>query len=64
MNGVPEYYELKMKMTSKGIWYCDELRISGEKWKEVLDAADPTMTDIEKLLEKHNKEAVASTEKL
>ena len=57
MNGVPDYYELKTKMTSKGIWYCDELRISGEKWKEVFEEADPIMTDIEKLLKKHNKEA-------
>ena len=55
MNGVPDYYELKMKQTSKGVWYCDELRISGEKWNDVLKAADPIMTDIEKVLEDHNK---------
>lgn len=57
MNGVPDYHELKMKQTSKGVWYCDELRVSGEKWADVFDGLDPLMSSVEELLEQHNKKA-------
>ena len=63
MNGVPEYYELKMKQTSKGIWYCDGFTAVKNDLDEAVDAADEAMHKIEEILEKHNKEAVASTDK-
>lgn len=63
MNGVPEYYELKMKQTSKGIWYCDGFTAVDKIASRAIELADIAMTGIEKVLEKHNKEAVASTDK-
>ena len=30
MNGVKEEYSLKVKQTSKGIWYCDGLQVISE----------------------------------
>lgn len=63
MNGVPEYYELKMKQTSKGIWYCDGLVAYDEDANVVAANADMMMKRIESILEHHNKEAVASEQK-
>lgn len=57
MNGVPEYYELKMKQTSKGIWYCDGYVAFDNDLKRAVSKADWGMTQIEEILEKHNKEA-------
>lgn len=63
MNGVPEYYELKLKQTSKGIWYCDGFVAYDEIIKDMIIFADDAMTRIEEILEKHNKEAVASEQR-
>ena len=63
MNGVPEYYEVKMKQTSKGIWYCDGFTSAHKVMEAAIEAADYAMTDIEKILLRHNKEAVKSTDK-
>ncbi len=57
MNGVPEYYEVKMKQTSKGIWYCDGFVAYDEQKTIVCDKADLMMGMIEAILDKHNKEA-------
>lgn len=63
MNGVPEYYVLNLKQTSKGIWYCDGFTAHDEIIKDMIILADDAMTRIEEILEKHNKEAVASEQK-
>jgi len=57
MNGVPEYYEVKMKQTSKGIWYCDGFTASTREPEDSITQADLAMRHITKMLEKHNKEA-------
>ena len=57
MNGVPEYYRLKLAQTSKGIWYCADLEISGKTWDDIFADTDDYMTTLESLLEKHNTEA-------
>lgn len=57
MNGVPEYYEVKMKQSSKGIWYCDGFTASTETLENTLEYADIAMKTITKILEKRNKEA-------
>lgn len=57
MNGVPEYYEVKMKQTSKGIWYCDGFTASNKHFNDMLKYTDDAMTHVEEILEKHNKEA-------
>lgn len=57
MNGVPEYYEVKMKQTSKGIWYCDGFTASTKLMETTMSMAHLAMTEIEGILKKHNKEA-------
>jgi len=57
MNGVEERYEIKLKQTSKGIWYCDGLTVANKDEVKMMHFADELMTGIEKTLEGHNKEA-------
>ncbi len=57
MNGVPEYYEVKMKQASKGIWYCDGVTFVNEDINEAISLADQALTSIEVMLRNHNKEA-------
>lgn len=54
MNGVPEYYEVKMKQTSKGIWYCDGFTASMEDPEDAIRVADIAMSRIETVLKAHN----------
>lgn len=54
MNGVPEYYEVKMKQTSKGIWYCDGIVASMEDMSDAIAVADGAMAKIEGVLRRHN----------
>ena len=54
MNGVPEFYEVKMKQTSKGIWYCDGFVASMENPEDAIRVADIAMTRIETVLKAHN----------
>lgn len=56
MNGVPEFYEVKMKQTSKGIWYCDGFTASTEHMEDSISIADEAMTQIESVLKAHNVE--------
>jgi len=63
MNGVPEYYEVKMKQTSKGMWYCDGFTASTRDVNTTIRVADEAMTEIGKILNDHNKEAIPSKDK-
>lgn len=54
MNGVPEFYEVKMKQTSKGIWYCDGFTASTESPNDTIRVAEIAMTRIERILKAHN----------
>jgi len=56
MNGVPELYELKMKQTSKGTWYCDGFTASTEEMEDTVAQAEEAMTKIEAILKTHNLE--------
>jgi len=56
MNGVEERYEIKLKQTSKGTWYCDGLTVNDALVTSMLDKADTIMKGVEKMLADHNKE--------
>lgn len=56
MNGVKELYGVKLKQTSKGIWYCDGLTVEVEHPDLLPTQADELMTAIEIALKDHNKE--------
>lgn len=56
MNAVPEYYEVKMKQTSKGIWYCDGFTASTENMTDSIMTANKAIYEIETILKEHNKE--------
>jgi len=56
MNGVPDYYALNMKQTSKGIWYCDGFTVFDETQNVCVTKADDLMTKVEEILKTHNKE--------
>lgn len=57
MNGVPEYHRAKFKQTSSGVWYCEAFEVVDERKINILKAADAAMTEIETILEEHNKVA-------
>ena len=54
MNGVKEEYSIKVKQTSKGIWYCDGLQVITEKESQLATTLNRLMTQIEGTLETHN----------
>ena len=56
MNGVTEFYGIKLKQTSKGVWSCDALTVEYPDNAKLIQIADAQMTEIEKVLLKHNKE--------
>jgi len=57
MNSVPEFYEVKFKQTSKGIWYCDGFTASMENPEDAIRTADIAMSRIETVLKAHNVES-------
>ncbi len=61
MNGVLERYELKLKQTSKGIWYCDGLTVTNANEITMLLTADQLMTRVEIILADHNIEEAEPT---
>jgi len=63
MNGVIEYKDVKFKMTSKGVWYCDGLTIQGKEDADIISEADVTMMAIRDLLKEHNAEEITSKDK-
>lgn len=54
MNGVREEYSIKVKQTSKGIWYCDGLQVIAENNKTLVKDLDQLMILIEGVLAVHN----------
>jgi len=62
MNGVIESYAIRMKQTSKGIWYCDGVDVWREDLIDACTEMDMLMEHVEKILEKHNKPKVEKTE--
>ena len=61
MNGVLERYEVKLKQTSKGIWYCDGLTVANADEDAMLEIADHVMTHTEVILAEHNIEEAGPT---
>jgi hypothetical protein len=55
MNGVKEEYSIKVKQTSKGIWYCDGLQVIAEKSEDLAMDMETLMTEVENVLTKHNE---------
>jgi len=54
MNGVKEEYSIKVKQTSKGVWYCDGLQVISETTKGLATELDSLMLSIESTLNQHN----------
>ena len=54
MNGVKEEYLIKVKQTSKGIWYCDGLQVIADNSKTLVEDLDGLMILIEGTLHNHN----------
>jgi len=54
MNGVREEYSIKMKQTSKGMWYCDGLQVITEMESQLASCLDRLMIQVEGVLYKHN----------
>ena len=54
MNGVKEEYSIKVKQTSKGIWYCDGLQVIADKSTTLVEDLDALMILIEGTLHNHN----------
>ena len=55
MNGVREEYSIKVKQTSKGIWYCDGLQVITQHASGLADELDMIMTQVEVVLKEHNE---------
>jgi len=56
MNGVQERYEVKLKQTSKGIWFCDGITLANKNDQVLMIELDEFMGGIEDMLAKHNGE--------
>jgi len=61
MNGVREEYSIKMKQTSKGMWYCDGLQVITEMESQLASCLDRLMIQVEGVLYKHNNVEVPKT---
>ncbi len=55
MNGVREEYSIKVKQTSKGIWYCDGLQVIADKFEPLIKDLNDLMVLTEGVLTVHNK---------
>jgi len=63
MNGVKEEYSIKVKQTSKGVWYCDGLQVISERTTGLANELNHIMTQVEGVLHEHNDgETVIVTE--
>ena len=63
MNGVKEEYSIKVKQTSKGVWYCDGLQVISERTTGLANELTLVMTQVEGVLHDHNDvETVITTE--
>ena len=63
MNGVKEEYSIKVKQTSKGVWYCDGLQVISERTIGLANELNHFMTQVEGVLHEHNDvETVIATE--
>ena len=63
MNGVKEEYSIKVKQTSKGVWYCDGLQVISETTTGLANELHLLMTQVEGVLHEHNDgETVIVTE--
>lgn len=54
MNGVPDYFEYKVKQTAGGIWYSDQVHVFDESHTRAALKLDLAMTEVEQVLYKHN----------
>lgn len=55
MNGVREEYSVKVKQTSKGIWYCDGLQVVSETTTGLANELNLIMGQVEGVLKEHNE---------
>ena len=54
MNGVKKEYSIKVKQTSKGVWYCDGLQVIADKSTTLVEDLDSLMILIKGTLRNHN----------
>ena len=63
MNGVREEYNMNVKQTSNGIWYCTGLQVISETTTGLANELHLLMTQVEGVLHEHNDgETVIVTE--
>jgi len=55
MNGVKEEYSIKVKQTSKGVWYCDGLQVISETTTGLANELNHVMTQVEGVLHERNE---------
>lgn len=54
MNGVRVDYEATVKQTSKGVWYCDGVRVGDSSIEGLGSKLHLVMQEIEQILFRHN----------
>ena len=55
MNGVKEEYSIKVKQTSKGVWYCDGLQVISERTTGLANELNQVMIQVEGVLHERNE---------
>jgi hypothetical protein len=62
MNGVKQEVHVRVEQTARGVWYCTGADVYGENYLDVSCGADHLMTQIEGILDKHNKQDAADVQ--
>jgi hypothetical protein len=56
MNGVKQEIHVRIEQTARGVWYCTGADVYGENYLDVAAESDLLMSQLEKILDKHNKQ--------
>lgn len=56
MNGVKNEVHVRIEQTARGVWYCSGADVYGENHLDAAAECDLLMSQIEKILDKHNKQ--------
>jgi hypothetical protein len=62
MNGVKNEIHVRIEQTARGVWYCSGADVYGENYLDVAAEGDLLMGQIEKILDKHNKQPEEDTQ--
>ena len=56
MNGVKNEIHVRIEQTARGVWYCTGADVFGENYLDVAAESDLLMSQLEGILDKHNKQ--------